>query len=162
LAPSATGQRIQERSHDLFKLGAPQPLATRIAWLNIAELIPDIAKLASEAQAGLEVAARAFFAVTAEFRIWRISDAARSIQPTDYYDGLALSRAVETINSARRAMAAAALKAHVRTSAPVESWIEAGGERVAKTRERLQALTEGGDLTVSRMTVAAGLMADLG
>ena len=30
-----------------------------------------------------------------------------------------------------------------------------------RTRERLQGLTEGGDLTVSRLTVAAGLMADL-
>ena len=31
----------------------------------------------------------------------------------------------------------------------------------ARTRERLQALTEGGDITVSRLSVASGLMNDL-
>jgi len=44
---------------------------------------------------------------------------------------------------------------------PVAAWLEAGGVRVARTRERLQALTEGGELTVSRLTVAAGLLSDL-
>jgi glutamate dehydrogenase len=59
-------------------------------------------------------------------------------------------------------MAAAALAGHGGAKEPVEAWLEAGGARVARTRERLQALTEGGDLTVSRLTVAAGLMSDLG
>ena len=44
---------------------------------------------------------------------------------------------------------------------PVAAWLEAGGERVARIRERLQALTEGGDITVSRLSVASGLMSDL-
>ena len=44
---------------------------------------------------------------------------------------------------------------------PVAAWLEAGGERMARTRERLQALTEGGDITVSRLSVASGLMSDL-
>ena len=44
---------------------------------------------------------------------------------------------------------------------PVAAWLEAGGERIARTRERLQALTEGGDITVSRLSVASGLMSDL-
>ena len=44
---------------------------------------------------------------------------------------------------------------------PVAAWLEAGGDRIAKTRERLQALTEGGDITVSRLSVASGLMSDL-
>ena len=44
---------------------------------------------------------------------------------------------------------------------PVGAWLEAGGERIARTRERLQALTEGGDITVSRLSVASGLMSDL-
>jgi glutamate dehydrogenase len=33
--------------------------------------------------------------------------------------------------------------------------------RISRTRDRLQSLTEGGDITVSRLTVAAGLMSDL-
>jgi glutamate dehydrogenase len=43
----------------------------------------------------------------------------------------------------------------------VAAWVDAGGQRIARARERLQALTEGGEITVSRLTVAAGLMSDL-
>src|SRR5690606_37038417 len=45
----ATRERLDERAHALFKAGAPDELARRIAWLNIAELIPDIARVAGEA-----------------------------------------------------------------------------------------------------------------
>ena len=160
LAPF-TRDRIQERVSEFTNAGAPAELARRIAWLNIAELIPDIALLAAEANAKLERAAEAFFAITTAFRVGRVADAARSIQPSDYYDGLALSRAVETIGAARRGMAAAALNQFKGENDPVEAWLSAGGERVERARERLHALTEGGDLTVSRLTVAAGLMSDL-
>lgn len=156
-----TRERLDERAHALFKAGAPEGLARRIAWLNIAELIPDIALLASEANADLERAAEAFFAITTAFRIGRVADAARSIQPSDYYDGLALSRAVETIGAARRGMAVTALSQFAGEGDPVEVWLTSGGERVERARERLSALTDGGELTVSRLTVAAGLMSDL-
>ena len=161
MLPAFTGERLEERAHILFKAGAPEKLARRIALLGIAELVPDMAFVAEHAGADLTAAAQAFFAVTDAFRIGRISDAARSITPSDYYDGLALSRATETISAARRAMAVSALLGFAGESDPVSAWVQAGGDRVARTRERLQALTEGGDLTVSRLTVAAGLMSDL-
>ncbi|WP_210212743.1 hypothetical protein, partial [Mesorhizobium sp. M7A.F.Ca.ET.027.03.2.1] len=58
-------------------------------------------------------------------------------------------------------IAVAALTGHAGTADPVAAWLDAGGERVARIRERLQALTEGGDITVSRLSVASGLMSDL-
>ncbi len=162
MLPSFTGDRLEERTHELFKAGAPEALAKRVAFLPIAELVPDIARVARDAKSGLVEAAQAFFAVTDAFRIGRISDAARAITPSDYYDGLALSRATETISTARNDMAAAALSHFGKQDDPVATWLEAGGERVARVRDRLQALTEGGELTVSRLTVASGLMSDLG
>ena len=160
MLPAFTGER--SRSAPTYSsAGAPEKLARRIALLGIAELVPDMAFVAEHAGADLTAAAQAFFAVTDAFRIGRISDAARSITPSDYYDGLALSRATETISAARRAMAVSALLGFAGESDPVSAWVQAGGDRVARTRERLQALTEGGDLTVSRLTVAAGLMSDL-
>lgn len=127
----------------------------------MAELIPDIALTARMANADIVAAAKAFFAVSDAFRIPRVEDAARSITPSDYYDQLALSRATDTIGAARRGIAVAALTGHAKTADPVAAWLEAGGERVARIRERLQALTEGGDITVSRLSVASGLMSDL-
>ncbi len=77
------------------------------------------------------------------------------------YDGLALSRALDMTGAARRGMAVSALTQFGTNAEPVAAWLEAGGERVTRLRERLQALTEGSELTVSRLSVAAGLMGDL-
>ena len=141
--------------------GVPKKLAERLAALDAAELIPDIALVARLAKADLGAAAKAFISVSEAFRIGRIEEAARSIQPTDYYDGLALARADDTIGTARRGIAVAALTSFAKAQDPVAAWLEAGGERVGRTRDRLQALTEGGDITVARLSVASGLMTDL-
>ncbi|BAV48656.1 NAD-glutamate dehydrogenase [Mesorhizobium sp. 113-1-2] len=161
LLPAFSRERIEEKRHGLFKAGAPEKLAEQLALSEVAELIPDIALTARMANADIVAAARAFFAVSDAFRIPRVEDAARSITPSDYYDQLALSRATDTIGAARRGIAVAALTGHAKTADPVAAWLEAGGERVARIRERLQALTEGGDITVSRLSVASGLMSDL-
>ncbi|TPI33807.1 NAD-glutamate dehydrogenase [Mesorhizobium sp. B3-1-9] len=161
LLPAFSRERIEERRHGLFKGGAPEKLAGQLALAEVAELIPDVALTARTANADIVSAAKAFFAVSDAFRIPRVEEAARSIMPPDYYDQLALSRATDTIGVARRGIAVAALTAHGTAADPVGAWLEAGGERVARIRERLQALTEGGDITVSRLSVASGLMSDL-
>lgn len=161
LLPAFSRERIEEKRHGLFKSGAPEGLAGQLALSEVAELIPDIALTARTAGADIVAAAKAFFAVSDAFRIPRVEDAARSITPSDYYDQLALSRATDTIGAARRGIAVAALTGHTGTADPVAAWLDAGGERVARIRERLQALTEGGDITVSRLSVASGLMTDL-
>ncbi|MGE3304447.1 MAG: NAD-glutamate dehydrogenase [Rhizobiaceae bacterium] len=161
IMPSFLHEKAAAREAGLVALGAPQELAGRLAHADAAELVPDIAHVARAAGAGLDAAARAFFAASEAFRIGRIEEAARGIGATDYYDGLALSRAHDMIAAARRGIAIAALSAFGKAADPVAAWLEAGGERVARIRERLQALTEGGDITVSRLSVAAGLLGDL-
>ena len=73
----------------------------------------------------------------------------------DYYDGLALARARDNIGAARIAMAIEALDA-----GSVEAWREAGGERLTRARAQILDMVEGGALSVSRVTVAANLLAD--
>jgi glutamate dehydrogenase len=161
LLPAYSRERVEERRHGLFKAGAPERLAEKLALTEFAEMVPDIALAARQSGAEIVATAKAYFAVSDAFRIPRIEEAARSIAAPDYYDQLALARATDTIAAARRGIAVAALTAHGKAADPVASWLEAGGQRVARIRERLQTLTEGGDLTVSRLSVAAGLMGDL-
>ena len=161
LLPAYSRQRLDEHQLELAAAGAPEKLAERLALCEPAALIPDIATAARLASADIVAAAKAFFAAGEAFRIPRIEEAVGTISASDYYDQLALARAADTIGSARRGIAVAALTAHGAAAEPVAAWLEAGGERVARIRERLQALTEGGDLTVSRLSVAAGLMNDL-
>ncbi|WP_019170822.1 NAD-glutamate dehydrogenase [Pseudaminobacter salicylatoxidans] len=162
LLPAFNKARLAERRDIFVADGAPEALAERLALTDVAELIPDIALVAKTAKADIVAAARAFFTVSDIFRIARIEDAAHGISTSDYYDELALSRATETIDAARRGIASAALTRFGASDDPVAAWLEAGGSRVARIRERLQGLTEGsGDVTVSRLSVASGLMGDL-
>ena len=160
LAPDMKARHIA-RVEALAQSGAPPKLAERLAALADAELVPEMALVGRIAAVPADAAARAILSLNAQFRIGRIEDAARSIVTTDYYDGLALSRAHDMIGIARRGMAVAALRNHASADDPVAAWVEAGGERIRRARERLQALTEGGDITLSRLSVAAGLMNDL-
>ncbi|MBO6539964.1 MAG: NAD-glutamate dehydrogenase [Rhizobiaceae bacterium] len=161
MLPEFMRQRLADRERSFSEAGAPNELAHKLAMLGIGELVPDIALVANSAKVQLSVAADAFFEVTEAFRIGRVEDAARAIQTSDYYDGLALARASDMIATARRGIAVTALRGGKTDGTPVSAWSEAGGERVSRARERLLALTESGDITVSRLSVAAGLMADL-
>jgi glutamate dehydrogenase len=161
LLPEFTRERVAARRLTLIEAGTPAALADRLALLDASALIPDIALVAEIAKSDLLAAAKAFFAIADAFRISRIEDAAGAISTSDYYEGMALSRAVDTIGAARRGMAVAALTGFGKKADPVAAWLEAGGGHIAKARERLVALTEGGDISVSRLTVASGLMSDL-
>ncbi|PSJ61998.1 NAD-glutamate dehydrogenase [Pseudaminobacter soli (ex Li et al. 2025)] len=161
LLPAFNKARLADRRDGFVAAGAPEGLAERLALADVAELIPDISLVAQAAKSDIATAAKAFFAVSDVFRIARIEDAARTIMPSDYYDELALSRATDTIDVARRGIAVAALTGFGKAADPVAAWLEAGGGRVTRIRERLQGLTEGGDITVSRLSVASGLMSDL-
>ncbi len=161
MLPAFMRERLESRRGQLVALGAPEDLAKKLAFLSVAEMVPDIELVAEKAGAPLEKAAKAFFGVTDAFRIGRIEDAAHTIVPSDYYDGLALFRATDMISAARRGMTIAALTEYGKEDDPAERWVEAGGEHVVRVRERLQSLAEGGEISVSRLTVASGLMSDL-
>jgi glutamate dehydrogenase len=161
LLPAFLRSRLDGRISAFEESGAPADLAARLAFLDVAEIVPDIDLVAQTVEADLPLAARTFLGITEAFRIGRIEDAARSVVASDYYDGLALSRANDMIGAARRGMAISVLASNRDAEDPVAAWLEAGGQQMARARERLQALTESGDISVSRLTVAAGIMTDL-
>jgi len=161
LAPAAMRERVVARAAALAEAGVSGELASRLSRLELSEMVQDIALVAKIAKADNVAAAKAVIAVSEAFRIGRIEDAARALSPSDYYDALALTRAEDTLSAARRGIAISALRQFPKSADPVDDWLAAGGERIGRLRDRLQALTEGGDITVSRLSVAAGLMGDL-
>ncbi|WP_285668280.1 NAD-glutamate dehydrogenase [Brucella suis] len=161
LMPEYLKSALQADKAAFMEKGASASLAQRLANLQLADIMPDIALIAHLAGADVVAAAKAYFAVSEAFRIGRIEDAARSIPVADYYDGLALSRASDTITQAARGITIAALKRFAKEKDPAAAWLAADGARIEQVKNRMVALTEGGDLTVSRLAVAAGLMSDL-
>ena len=157
LLPSYLAGKVAETRDIFAKAGTPVQLAERLAGLAAVELLPDIALAASQAEAGLKPTAKAFFAVGDAFRIDRMEEAAHGIRPADYYEGLALLHAADMIGTARRDIACAVL----RKGSSVEKWLEKAGDRIARPRSRLLGLLDSGELTPSRLTVAAGIMRDI-
>src|SRR5690606_34938223 len=109
LLPGLSKDSLDARRLELSEAGVPKKLAERLAALDIAAFIPDTALAARSAGVDPIVAAKAFFAVTDAFRIGRIESAAAAIATSDYYEYMALSRAVQTIGSARSGITIAAL-----------------------------------------------------
>ncbi len=161
ILPAFLKKEMADEASRLQTAGTPGELAERIASIHVSMLVPDIVLAADTAKADLTKAAGAFFGISETFRLSRIEAVAASITPTDYYDGLALAQAMDRIDAARRKITIAALSSYGEAEDPAGQWAEAGGERVVRARDRLQSLTEGGEITVSRLSVAAGMMADL-
>jgi glutamate dehydrogenase len=95
------------------------------------------------------------------FRIGRIEHAARRLPIADYYDGLALDRALQRLAEAHRAIAAEALAENASHAAPFAKWLDGRRAAVERIVARVGQITEGDELTVSRVAVAANLLAEL-
>ena len=101
------------------------------------------------------------FRTTKAFRIGRIKLAASQISTVDYYDGLALSHAMNAIDTARRDIAVKALTGFPKSDNPARDWIAANGNIAAHTQKSVVTIAKSGELNVSRLMVAANLLSDL-
>ena len=117
--------------------------------------------MAEGAKARVGDVAAIFFAADEAFGLGGFIAAARGVAVNDYYDRLALDRAVDQIEVARRRLAAEIVKAGLGTgAAAVEAWIAARGPDVARIRKAVGDISASG-LTLSKMTVVASLLGDL-
>ncbi|HET7411097.1 MAG TPA: NAD-glutamate dehydrogenase domain-containing protein, partial [Pararhizobium sp.] len=145
----------------LMEEGVPEAVAGSVASLHALGFIPEIMQIADQTGATLAESAAAYFTVTDTFRIARINDAAARIATSDRFEALALARNVDEIAAARRAITSAALSEHPRAKDPIASWIEGQSARIGRARGQISGLTESGDITLAKMTVAVGMLSDL-
>jgi glutamate dehydrogenase len=141
--------------------GVPSKLAQEIAMLSTIVLVPEIMLIADRTGATMARAAESYFAVTETFRVNRLIASGERIATGDHYESLALSRSLQQIASARRAIVIAALSGHAKEKKPVEAWHAEDRVRVNRIGAELVALGESGELTLPKITVAAGLLGDL-
>ncbi|MFZ2102819.1 MAG: NAD-glutamate dehydrogenase, partial [Oricola sp.] len=164
LVPPYLADWVKER-RDAFKAdGLAEAVAKKIALLPILAMAPDIMSVSKASNRSVLEAGEAMFAVTEMFRIGRLERLAYDLSTDDYFDGLAQNRALDTIYSARLAITNAALAAAGKDKSArdaVAGWLEHNKLRITRVQDRIGDLTKSGGLSVSRLTVAAGLLADL-
>ncbi|TDK30354.1 NAD-glutamate dehydrogenase [Rhizobium deserti] len=149
------------RAAELEERGVPASLARDIVLLSTLVLVPEIMLIADRTGETMARAAESYFAVTATFRVNRLIESAERISTSDHYESLAISRSLQQIASARRDIVIAALMNHPKDKKPVEAWHGSDRVRVNRIGAELVALSEGSDITLPKVTVAAGLLGDL-
>jgi len=160
LIPDYMRADLEKQANDYKAQGAPDALAHQLAMLEMTSVIPDIVLIAHQAESELIRTAQTYFTLAEAFRINRIEEASRNIPIVDYYDGMALDRANDSIAESLRRVVMHVLQ-HFKTSQnPAADWLKAEESRVDEMIRRMNALIER-DLNISRFTVAAGMMADL-
>jgi glutamate dehydrogenase len=158
--PHDAAAHRQTRTGELRAAGVPDPLAGVLASLDHLAAAPDIVAVADQTGRSVTDVAATTFAVSAVFRLDQMKAAARAITVTDYFDRLALDRALDSIADAERRITADMVAGNAAGQAAVDAWMKVHGARAERIRTAVSEIA-GSGLTVSKATVAASLLGDL-
>ncbi|KQR79328.1 NAD-glutamate dehydrogenase [Rhizobium sp. Leaf341] len=159
--PDEAVAEIEARTAALIDKGVPQELAQDISRLVLITLVPEIMQISSVAGTSLGRTAQSYFAVTQSLKVGRLLAAAERIITTDPFEAMALARSTSDIADARRAITIAALTQRKDEEQPVLAWQEGDADRFNRVVSQLTQMTEKGETTLAKITVAAGLLSDL-
>ena len=148
------------RAGALTKVGVPEALARRIASLPVLKAAPDIVLVADRAKKPVGEVAATYFAIEAFFQLDRVAGAAGNIVVSDYFDRLALDRALDSIGDAERRLTAAMVGNGIAGAGAVEEWVKPRQAEVERIRSAIHEIA-GSGLTLSKLSVAASLLGDL-
>jgi glutamate dehydrogenase len=155
-AAAARDARVTE----LARAGVPEGLALRMANLPMLAAAPDVVLVADRTGKAVAEVAATYFAAGAFFKLDRIVTAARGINVTDYFDRLALDRALDSIGAAERRLAAEMVANGHAGPEAVEAWVAGRRSEVDRIRAAVDEIA-GSGLTLSKLSVAASLLGDL-
>jgi NAD-specific glutamate dehydrogenase len=155
LLPEIERQDLDVRMSELIAAGVPDDLARQIGELPFLSHATDIVLVSERSGVDVLTAARAYFGVAGLFGLLNIVAAGRSVVLADRFDRMALDRALANLMRAQRDLTADALAA-----GSAEDFVLQRSVAVARTVDAVSELMQGG-VTVSRLSVAAGLLADL-
>jgi glutamate dehydrogenase len=148
------------RADELQRAGVPGSAARRIADLPALTSAPDIVLASDRTSRPIAEVAATYFAAGAFFQLDRITGAARAIVVADYFDRLALDRALDTIGDAERRLAAAMMTNGTAGQAAVDAWITPRSHEVERVRMAVHEIANSG-LTLSKLSVTASMLGDL-
>ncbi len=150
----------QARIVELTAAGVPEPLARRMANLSVLKPAPDIVLVADRADKPVDEVAATYFATESFFQLDRVTHAAAGIAVSDYFDRLALDRALDSIGEAERRLTAAMVGNGIAGAGAVEEWVKPRHADVERIRTAIHEIA-GSGLTLSKLSVAASLLGDL-
>ncbi|HWL31053.1 MAG TPA: NAD-glutamate dehydrogenase [Xanthobacteraceae bacterium] len=158
--PAEAAAARQARKAELTRAGVPDDLARRIADIPELTAAPDIVLTADRTKKPIASVAATYFAAEDYFRAGRVVAAARDVAVADYFDRLALDRALDTIGDAECRLTALMVTTGQSGADAVEAWVAPRKAEVERIRAAIHQIA-GSGLTLSKLTVAASLLSDL-
>ncbi|MCG6121866.1 MAG: NAD-glutamate dehydrogenase [Microvirga sp.] len=160
--PAGALKQWREAAAALAGQGLDETFAENVAALPILVAGPDIVQIAGDLGRPIPEIAATYFAVDDAFKLGALVAQGRDVTVTDYYDGLALDRAVGGVATAHRRLTAeiAAQAEGLSGAEAVETWAQSRGGDVGRIRSAVDGMVSSG-LTLSKLTVAASLLGDL-
>jgi glutamate dehydrogenase len=131
LVDTETLKPIGERVSALVALGAPEPMARRVADLILLAALSDVTIVADVARKAPDIAAKAYFAAGARFGLGGFKRIAENLRGGNHWQRMASYAVIEELHQCQRDLAIRVLKA-----GGLEKWIKANEEAV----KRLDAL----------------------
>jgi glutamate dehydrogenase len=156
ILPARIAEPVAARVAAYRAAGVPATLAERIAALPVLDDATDIHLIAADAGAPILKAASTYFEVAETLQIARIESLAAAVPIADAYDRLAIDGALASLTASQRRIAAEAIAA-----GSVEAWLASQQGAVNGALGTLTAMAEDSQMSVSRVTVAADLLAGL-
>jgi glutamate dehydrogenase len=154
-------QHVNERAQRLEAARVGRDLARSFAELPVLSLATDVVMVAEKTSVTVPEAATAFFGVLEVFGLGRIIEEGNAIVLGDRFDRMALDRALANLARAQRDLTIDVLAmGDDDVASRLERWRNARPEAITRAATAVRDLTEG-DMTVSRLSVAAGLLSDL-
>jgi glutamate dehydrogenase len=157
--PPDTQAGRSKRRQDLADAGVPAELAGELADLDALVSAPDIVTVAGRAQRAIAETATAFFAAEASFRLDRIIAAAHRVPASDFFERLAIDRAVDQIAAAERRLVVDMLATGQSGQQAAENWLAAHPE-ATRIRRSVEEIAASG-LTLAKLMVATNSLGDL-
>ena len=159
--PGPIAAKLVETAAELVRQDVPESLAQRLAALPVLAYASDIVLVSERAGVSVGDGAQAFFGVLGAFELWPVFEQGHAIVLADRFERMALDRALANLLRAQRDLTADVLAAGTGSVAErLAAWRSLHQANVTRTAQAVAELTQG-HLTVSRLSVAAGLLTDL-
>jgi glutamate dehydrogenase len=159
LLSSEAQKAIRETERRLRAGRVPETLAARLAQLPTLAHAANVVLIADRAGQRIDAAAKAYFAVSDRFGFGRIDRMTGEIETADYYEGLALQKARDSLEVAHRDLAQKVIANG--SGGNVAAWESGAGERVTATAEQVEKIVSDRRPSMAKVTVAASLLSEL-
>ena len=161
ILPASVLEPVRGREQRLIELGIPEPLADRVAALDVMSSALDIVRISrsdpSKKAAGIDEVARVYFGVGARFGLDRLRNAGAAIVAETPWQKAAVAALIDDLFNYQSVLASRVIAEGngSRASDPVDQWLAERGRVVERIDQTIAELRSAPAVDLAMLTVAS-------